>query len=470
MNNIFLEPSSYRSKNSSVYIGDNYVFRKVNRIKEEEIKLFINSDFFKKNKNKLIETKILKDEEIKKFELQNFANTNQYLWLQHKKLNQITYPYEWCFEQLKDAAIFHLELNIEAIENNFQLSDATAYNIQFFNQKPIFIDITSFEKLKKNSYWSGYKQFCEQFYGPLLLSSKANLEHFNIYKGNFNGIDLKIISKCLPFTSWFNFRILANIHFHSYLNEKNDSQSHLAIKNKKIRGLSKNAYLNILKGLMNEIKKLKLKNKTYWSNYAKNTSYTNDDILKKKQIVKKFINDNNISSLCDVGCNTGEYSVSAFEAGVKNIVGLDLDGYSLNLSYNNLTKKNFDFTPLYFDIANPTPNLGWRLEERKSFHKRFNSKFDGLICLAVIHHVCIAKNVPEDQFIDFLLSLSKNILLEFIPKKDMMVKNLLKLREDIFHDYNYDKLVDLIEKKAKINFVENLSNSERVLISITKNE
>ena len=94
MNNIYLEPSSYRSKNSSVYIGDNYVFRKVNKIKEEEIKIFINSDFFNKNKNKLIETKILNDEEIKKFELQNIANTNQYLWLQHKKLNHITYPYE----------------------------------------------------------------------------------------------------------------------------------------------------------------------------------------------------------------------------------------------------------------------------------------------------------------------------------------------------------------------------------------
>ena len=73
--------------------------------------------------------------------------------MEHKKIDIIIYPYEMSFTQLKESAIFFLDLYLDALENNFDLIDASAYNVQFVKNIPIFIDITSFEKLNKKSFF-----------------------------------------------------------------------------------------------------------------------------------------------------------------------------------------------------------------------------------------------------------------------------------------------------------------------------
>src|ERR1700761_121828 len=60
--------------------------------------------------------------------------------LEHEPIEFISYPYEWPFELLKRAALFHLDLHLLALETGFTLTDASAYNVQFIGTKPIFID------------------------------------------------------------------------------------------------------------------------------------------------------------------------------------------------------------------------------------------------------------------------------------------------------------------------------------------
>ena len=158
-------PGSFRDPAATVYTVDNRIIRKINKSGNEKIELFISSKILEKSISKkyLIDSWIVEDNDLKKKFDCDFL-------LEHKKIPFISYPYEWSFDQLKDAALHHLDFNIFLIENNFQLSDATAYNIQFIGSKPIFIDAMSIEKYEEGSNWNGHNQFCQQFLNPLIIS------------------------------------------------------------------------------------------------------------------------------------------------------------------------------------------------------------------------------------------------------------------------------------------------------------
>ncbi len=168
MNTIDLEAGSYRDPAGRIFYTNNKVFRVLN---DEGVSRF---NFIKKNnlldnlisKNFLIESKEVENDELdlKDFEKQKI--------IEHKKLDYISYPYEWSFEQLKDAAIHHLNFHIYLLENNATLIDASAFNIQFHGYKPIFIDILSIKEYENGEYWKAHKQFCENFLNPLILKSK----------------------------------------------------------------------------------------------------------------------------------------------------------------------------------------------------------------------------------------------------------------------------------------------------------
>ena len=125
--------------------------------------------------------------------------------LEHEKIDYITYPYEWCFDQLKDAALHHLDFQLFLLEKNCVLIDASAYNIQFINSKPIFIDVLSLSEYKDGSYWVGHKQFCENYLNPLILSSKKDIDFNNWFRGNLEGIPTSDLNKILTLKDKFNF-------------------------------------------------------------------------------------------------------------------------------------------------------------------------------------------------------------------------------------------------------------------------
>jgi ribosomal protein L11 methylase PrmA len=458
------EESSFRDSKAKVYSSENKIFRKIDTKFNIDFKKFISSTYYKKNISKIIATKILDIHEINDYGLEKKDNI---IWLEHEKLENIIYPYELTFDQLKDSAVLFLDLYINAIKESYDIIDASAYNIQFKNNLPIFIDLGSFSYLNKNSNILWHKQFCENYLGPLLIKSKAKINFNDFFKGNLDGVDLKVTSKILPVSSWFNFNILTNIHLHSHLNSKISSSSTKKITNNVNENINKKQKILIAKSLKKLILNLDSTKTSYWSSYSKINSYTDQTHKKKVDSVKTFIQNEKIQSLMDLGCNDGLFSELSFESGVKKIIGVDNDLDSLNDAYLKFKKKPKKFLPIYQNFTNPSPNIGWDNTERKSFTERYKKRFDGIICLAFIHHICVGNNIPFDKFIKFVEKFSDNILLEFVTKEDLMVKNLSRNKENIINEYNFENFKKVIKKNYKIISEENISNT-RIMIHFKK--
>ena len=139
---------SFRDPQANVYISDNRIFRVINDIGKEKFDFLTNSSVLKKS----IENKYLIDTWIpEKKTLPNFFKEK--IILEHKRIPFTSYPYEWCFSQLKDSAVHHLIFQIFLLENNIQLTDSSAYNIQFIGSKPMFIDFFSLSEAIKIFYF-----------------------------------------------------------------------------------------------------------------------------------------------------------------------------------------------------------------------------------------------------------------------------------------------------------------------------
>ena len=110
------------------------------------------------------------------------------LVLEHVTVDVITYVHEWPFSMLQDAASLTLKLLRAAIDEDMTSKDATPYNIQFVGAKPTFIDIASFETYRTGEPWWGYRQFCQMFLYPLMLTAYKDLPHQPWMRGAVDGI------------------------------------------------------------------------------------------------------------------------------------------------------------------------------------------------------------------------------------------------------------------------------------------
>ena len=131
-------------------------------------------------------------------------------------LTFVSHPYEWSFAALKAAALFHLDLQLEALDHGITLSDATAYNVQFQGTQPIFIDHLSFIPYAPGALWLGHRQFCEQFLHPLLLQAKTGIPFQAWYRGAMEGIQSATLLRVLPGHACLSPRMLMHLVLPNY--------------------------------------------------------------------------------------------------------------------------------------------------------------------------------------------------------------------------------------------------------------
>ena len=456
-------PGSFRDPYASVFEINGRIFRGVKKEKESAVHAFLESSFYKKNAGtKIVKTKEVSLNQVLEAGVSSVAIDKFSIWLEHEHVDFITYPYEWSFETLKNAALFYLNLYIEAINEGFQIKDSTAYNIQYIKGGAIFIDIPSFELYDEGDKWIGYKQFCEQFLAPLALSSYCGVEHNMWMRGSLDGINIIDCSKLLPLKSFFSITLLGNIHAQAWAMSDIVSATKQAkrINEKKI---PKKNLIALLDSLGIFIGKLEHPKSGYWSNYSLANSYSNLDVREKEKIVHEYVASNKIKTILDIGCNTGVYSQLALSAGADRAIGMDVDGGAVSFAAKSARSTEKFFIPLLYDFTNPSPSMGWNLQERMSLETRL-PKIDGLICLALIHHIVIGKNIPLDYFVEWLTRLSPKGLIEFVPKEDPMVIGLLSNREDVFADYHESYLTDYLGKYVKIDKIIPLKGSYRKFI------
>jgi len=381
--------------------------------------------------------------------------------LEHPRLPFISYPYEWSFSALKAAALLHLDIQQAALKKDVTMTDATAYNIQFIGPQPVFIDSLSFQRYTEGEYWAGHRQFCEQFINPLLLRAVNGIPHNAWYRGELEGISAQDLSKLLPWRSRLSWNVLTNVFMQARL--QNNATSTAVIDKAKARKLPRIGYEQILYGLRKWIAGLepKMDSKTVWQDYASDNSYADEEAQKKRRFVADFTRAVAPKVFLDIGCNSGDYSIAALENGAELAVGFDFDHGALEYGYRRAVSESRNFLPLHLDAANPSPNQGWSQTERKGFQER--AKGDAVIGLALIHHLAIAKNLPLNEVIAWLVDMAPQGVLEFVPKNDAMVQRLLQMREDLFADYDQDTFEKYLGSCARIVKSETVSASGRVL-------
>lgn len=434
--------SSFRDPSGYVYYEDGEVYRKINSCYKDTFIKFNSSELCRKlfNNDMLIKYDVVSDKDD--------------IILKVEKVPFISYPYEWCFKQLKDAALLTLNIEKMALEYNFSLKDASAYNVQFIGGKAIFIDILSFDSYHDGDVWGAYGQFCRHFIAPLLLMAKVDQNLNCLLKNYIDGIPLDICSNILKGRG--GLLALEHIRMHNSSIKRNNNK-----KNNKIY-LPKNKLVKIIDMLIMQISKLEVKSiSTEWGDYYSNTNYSDIAFDDKKRIVQnylKFINIGSDDTVCDLGANDGTFSMiaSSMEA---YVLSLDIDYNAVNNNYINNNHERM--LPLLFDFNNPSPAIGFSLMERKSIIERINVKC--IMALALIHHVCISNNVSFLYFFESLSKMGKYLIIEFVPKDDSKVIELLQTRLDIFDDYNVDSFEKAAKKFFKIINKEMVKDSRRII-------
>lgn len=356
-----------------------------------------------------------------------------YKVIQPEKLPFISYPFEWSFSQLKDAALLTLKIQKAALKHGMSLKDSSAYNIQFHTSsgKPILIDTLSFEIYQQGQPWVAYRQFCQHFLGPLALMAHTDIRLNQLARIYIDGPPLSLISKLLPAKTRMNFSLLSHIHLHARAQDRYADSS----GSQSSTTMSQTNLLALIDNLERTTQKLVWQpGGTEWGGYYQDTNYSDEAQSSKANLVKEFINRLSPDYVWDLGANTGLFSRIAQQAGALTIA-FDIDPAAVELNYlETKSNKENQLLPLLLDLTNPSPSLGWDNHERESLFDR--PKPDLIMALALIHHLAISNNVPLAMIASMFSKLAPWLLIEFVPKEDSQVQRLLSTREDIFDSYN----------------------------------
>jgi ribosomal protein L11 methylase PrmA len=377
-------------------------------------------------------------------------------FLQPELVTTISYPYEWCFSQLKDAALAVLRIQARAIAKGLVLKDATAFNVQFHRGEAVLIDTLSFEEYREGMPWRAYRQFCEHFLAPLALMAYVDARLNQLLRVHIDGIPLELAAKMLPFRTKLSPGLAMHLHLHA------NAQSKSGTGRSGDGAFSKVSMLGLIDSLKRTIEKLAWAPKgTIWGDYYENTNYSGSAMVTKRDLVSELLRlvDPKPRVLWDLGANTGEFSKLASSAGIET-VAWDFDVAAVEKSYKD---RNGDerLLPLVVDLTNPSPSLGWASEERDSFAKRCNA--DVVMALALVHHLAIGNNVPLGKIAEFFAGLSPWLLIEFVPKSDSQVQRLLSTRDDIYVSYTDDGFQQAFRERFEILARRPITDTDRVL-------
>ena len=383
--------------------------------------------------------------------------------LEHQRLNFISYPYEWPFELLKRAALFHLDLHLGALESGFTLADATAYNVQFVGTKPIFIDPLSLVPYREGDFWFGQRQFSEQFLNPLLLTSLLKIPFNAWYRGAMEGISSEDLAQALHPRHKLSWRIwlevLAPVRLHRSAQANPAKVTAAANRKLPLKGLQ--FMLRNLRSWIAGMRDPFAARTTTWSAYEVENSYLPEEERRKQAFVSDFIARSRPRVVWDLGCNTGLYSETALRAGAGEVVGFDSDHGALSQAVRRSVRSDLKFLPLQMDACNPSPNQGWHQSERAGLSGR--SRPNATLALAFGHHIAIGRNVPLPMFLDWLVGMADCGVVEFVPKNDPALQRMLSIRKDNFDQYSQAEFERELAKRAAIEKTEMVSSSGRML-------
>jgi len=450
---------SFRDRDGRIYHYQDRVFRGLSAAALDNYQQLQEKLFYQElaEAGKIIGTRQLSEQENP---LPDEVKAQWAGFLEHDRVPVISYPYEWTFSMLKDAASLQLHLLERAISNNFTLKDATPYNIQFIHRKPVFIDIPSFEQLKQGEPWVGYRQFCEMFLFPLMLQAYKQCNFQPFMRAAINGIDVQSAAALFGFRDRFRKGVMSHVWLQSKLDRRYGGSSENVRSSLKSAGFNRELILVNVRKLQKLIKRLDWEAAgSEWGDYAEFHNYSDNDHQLKENFIRDAIAAEQPQIVWDIGCNTGQFSrIAAALCG--QVVATDIDHLAVERLYRDKEAPD-NILPLVQNLADPSPNWGWRNRERSDLQSR--SRPDLVLCLALIHHVVISANIPLPEFIDWLAGLTDKLVIEYVSRKDDKVQTLLRNKEDKYQDYSRDSLEASLKQHFSIRKQQDVNNGDRTL-------
>jgi len=372
----------------------------------------------------------------------------------------ISYPYEWCFTQLKDAALLTLRLQKAAMLRGMSLKDATPYNVAFSGGRAVWIDTLSFEVETPGRPWVAYRQFCEMCLAPLALMSLVDIRLQDLLRTHLDGVPLDLASTLLPASTRLRPGLLMHLHLHASAQRRHRAAPTPAATNRK--QFSRTSLAGLIDHLERTVARLQWQPpETTWGNYYDDTNYTAGAFAHKREIVDGWIERTAPSTVWDLGANDGTFSRLATKRGIAT-VAFDVDPVAVEKNYQEVVRSGDSLMlPLRMDLTNPSGGAGWANAERDSLAERGPADL-GLV-LALVHHLAIGHNVPLDRVADYLSRLCRDVVIEFVPKEDSQVRRMLASRADVFDGYTQQQFERALEARFDIDAVTPVRESVRTM-------
>jgi SAM-dependent methyltransferase len=383
--------------------------------------------------------------------------------LEQRRISLVTYSYEWSFEMLRDAALATLSVMERALDAGFILKDANAFNILFDGMTPKLVDVPSIETHQDGQPWAGYSQFCRSFLFPLLVSAYRDIDVQPLLRGSLGDLPLRQTAKLMALKDYGRGGVLHHILLPARLERMFAASAQQVQHAASDHYHPKAAIVTTVRGLRKLISGLRAPKPTSeWSSYGTCHSYSEDDHQAKKAFVGRVLGARRFTQVVDLGCNTGEYSRIALESGAQ-VLAIDLDARAIDRLYRDLPGSS-RLTPIVASLLDPTPAMGWELQERRSLLDRIVS--DGFLALALIHHLRITGGVPLKAILGQLFAIAPEGIIEWVGKEDPMVRHMLSLRPDVYDDYTWESFESSLREHAQILSVQPTHGGHRRLCHV----
>ena len=450
-------PSSFRDPAGYVFRRGGVFYRGIRKSGRPHYDMLMSSGLYKE----LVAANLLVPHEEFPLEGERVGDVTKVI--RPEEIPFISYPYEWSFSQMQDAALATLEIEKRALRYGMTLVDASAYNIQFLGGRPVLIDTLSLRQAVEGEPWTAYGQYCRHFLAPLALMGLKDIRLGQLLRVHLDGIPLDLASSLLPLRTRRRLPLLLHLHIHAKSQKRFEGRQVRVARGK----VGRQALLGLVDSLESEIKKLHWRaSGTEWADYYEDTNYSTEGLDDKRKTVEEFIREVRPRTVWDLGGNIGTFSRIAAAAGAYT-VSFDIDPACVEMNYLRIRReKEENLLPLLLDLTNPSPGAGWENKERMTLLER--GPADAVLALALLHHLAIGNNLPLDKAARFFARTGRHLLLEFVPKSDSQVKRLLVTREDVFDAYTQEGFERAFGEVFTIKRRVPLSGSERALYIMEK--
>ena len=445
------EAGSFRDWDGRIFTADSGILRALTSSGLAEWKALEGTDFFARftESGELVLTQETDDEAVQAVRRADPEGG----WvgaLTHERLPFVSYPYEWSFSMLKDAALLQLRLMSAALAEGFVLKDASPYNVQWRGSQPVFIDLGSFERVRGGEPWAAYRQFCMLCLYPLMLEAYRGVPFQPWLRGSIDGITPSDFRALFAARDAFRPGMVRDVFLHASLERRYADRGAEVKRELRAAGFDARVIEATVARLARLVARLRSRAaESAWEHYRRTCSYTDLDTDAKERFVRRSVEQRSRSLVWDLGCNDGRYARIASDHAAFT-VAIDSDRGVVDALYSSLrSERNRGILPLVADLADPSPSLGWRQRERLTLLHR--GKPDLVLCLALVHHLSVSRNVPLREIVDWLGDLDCEIVVEFAGREDPMVQRLLSgKRTDAHPDYDRATFEHLLEARFEV--------------------